>query len=100
MAQNGCTIGATGTNASRLGVQSVTEPSIMCLNSSMYRQHHDELPPELILSIQRILEIQPGPDSDPLDTLSDDLSTTDILNSYFPDGQHPTSFITLRIKTD
>lgn len=53
----------------------------------MYRQHHDELPPELILSIQRILEIQPGPDSDPLDTLSDDLSTTDILNSYFPDGQ-------------
>lgn len=81
------TVGAT-TNASRLQY------------SSMYRQHHDELPPELILSIQRILEIQPGPDGDPLDTLSDDLSTTDILNSYFPDGQHPTSFISPRIKTD
>lgn len=56
----------------------------------MYGQRTDELSPELILSIQRILDIKSSSDSDPLDTLSDDLSTTDILNSYFPDGQYPT----------
>ncbi|KAJ3554569.1 hypothetical protein NM688_g3036 [Phlebia brevispora] len=43
------------------------------------------LPPELVVSIQRVLELHPGPDSDPLDDLSDDFSPVGILNEYFPD---------------
>ncbi|KAJ6625846.1 Vps53-like protein [Mycena sp. CBHHK59/15] len=47
--------------------------------------HHDELPHEVILSIQRVLELQLGKDADPLDTLSNDFDPVDILNGFFPD---------------
>ncbi|KAF7321815.1 hypothetical protein MKEN_00703400 [Mycena kentingensis (nom. inval.)] len=47
--------------------------------------HHDDLPPEVIVAIQRVLELQTGPDSDPLDVLSNDFNSVDILNGYFPD---------------
>ena len=55
-------------------------------SASMYRQANEELPHELILSIQRVLDIHPGPDSDPLDALTDDFNSVDVLNRYFPDG--------------
>lgn len=47
----------------------------------------DTLPHELILSIQRILNIQNGPDADPLDDLSADFNPVGILNGIFPDGK-------------
>ncbi len=46
----------------------------------------DTLPHELILSIQRILDIHAGPDADPLDDLSDDFNPVGILNGIFPNG--------------
>ncbi|KAI0048281.1 hypothetical protein FA95DRAFT_1588772 [Auriscalpium vulgare] len=51
----------------------------------MYRQPRDELPHELILSIQRVLDLHPGPDTDPLDDLGDDFNPVDAINFYFPD---------------
>ncbi|TFY73906.1 hypothetical protein EWM64_g10106, partial [Hericium alpestre] len=51
----------------------------------MYRQTKEELPHELILSIQRVLELRPGPDVDPLDSLSGDFNPVEVLNAYFPD---------------
>ncbi|KAF7361607.1 Vacuolar protein sorting-associated protein 53 [Mycena venus] len=45
--------------------------------------HHDELPHEVILAIERVLEL--GPDADPLDALSNDFNPVDILNGFFPD---------------
>lgn len=45
----------------------------------------EELPPELIASIQRVLKIQTGPDTDPLDSLSN-FDAVGVLNQYFPDG--------------
>lgn len=50
--------------------------------SEMYQ---DELPHEVILAIQRVLE-QSGQDADPLDTLSNDFNPVDLLNGFFPDG--------------
>ena len=47
----------------------------------------DALPPELILSIQRVLELHPHKDSDPLDELSDDFDPVGVVNSYFPNGE-------------
>lgn len=44
------------------------------------------LPRELVLSIQRILEIRAGPDADPLDSLSGDFNPIAVLNQLFPDG--------------
>jgi hypothetical protein len=54
----------------------------------MYRQRDDELPDEVVLAIQRILDLQAGQSSDPLDTLSNDFNPTRLLNSFFPDGLH------------
>ncbi|KAI0066196.1 hypothetical protein BV25DRAFT_1988653 [Artomyces pyxidatus] len=51
----------------------------------MYRQPKDGLPHELIVSIQRVLDLHPGPDADPLDQLSDEFNPIDALNTYFPD---------------
>ena len=48
----------------------------------------DALPHELILSIQRVLDIRAGPDADPLDDLSDGFNPVGILNGVFPDGEH------------
>ncbi|KAJ7282965.1 Vps53-like protein [Mycena rebaudengoi] len=47
--------------------------------------YHDELPHEVILAIQRVLELQVGKDADPLDTLSNDFDPSDMLNGFFPD---------------
>jgi vacuolar protein sorting-associated protein 53 len=49
-------------------------------------QKDDALPHELVLSIQRVLDFQTGPDSDPLDDLTDDFNPVGILNGIFPDG--------------
>jgi len=46
---------------------------------------NESLPRELVLSIQRILEINPGPDVDPLDSFSGDFNAVTVLNQLFPD---------------
>ena len=45
-----------------------------------------ELPQEVILSIQRILEIQATGEIDRLDGLSGKFNAVEILNDFFPDG--------------
>lgn len=60
----------------------------MLADSAQARTHEVTLPPELILSIQRVLELYPGADSDPLDDLSDDFNPVGIINEFFPDGVH------------
>ena len=52
-----------------------------------FRLREDELPPELILSIERILNLHATQDSDPLDKLSNDFNPVGVLNEYFPDGE-------------
>ncbi|KAJ7346960.1 Vps53-like protein [Mycena albidolilacea] len=47
--------------------------------------HHDELPHEVIVAIQRVLELPSGQDADPLDTLSNEFNPVEILNGFFPD---------------
>ncbi|KAJ7899048.1 Vps53-like protein [Mycena leptocephala] len=47
--------------------------------------YHDELPHEVILAIQRVLELPSGQDADPLDALSNEFNSVDILNGFFPD---------------
>lgn len=49
-------------------------------------QRDEELPHEVILAIQRVLNLQSGPETDPLDTLSNDFNPVAVLNSLFPDG--------------
>ncbi len=46
----------------------------------------DELPQEVILSIQRNLEIQATEEIDRLDGLSGKFHAVEILNDFFPDG--------------
>lgn len=45
----------------------------------------DDLPHEVILSIQRVLEINPTQEVDPLDGLIENFTAVDILNNFFPD---------------
>jgi hypothetical protein len=45
-----------------------------------------ELPHEVVVSIQRILEIQPTEEVDRLDGLSERFNAVEILNDFFPDG--------------
>ncbi|KDR67572.1 hypothetical protein GALMADRAFT_79772 [Galerina marginata CBS 339.88] len=47
--------------------------------------HNDDLPHEVILSIQRVLEIQPTEEVDRLDGLSEKFNAIAILNDFFPD---------------
>ncbi|KAJ7902181.1 Vps53-like protein [Mycena olivaceomarginata] len=47
--------------------------------------HHDELPHEVIVAIQRALELPSGQDADPLDALSNEFNPVEILNGFFPD---------------
>ena len=51
----------------------------------MNRTSKDELPRELVPSIQRILDHDDGSESDPLDSLVD-FDPVMVLNQYFPDG--------------
>lgn len=46
----------------------------------------DELPQEVVLSIRRVLEIQPTEEADRLDGLSEKFDAVEILNDFFPDG--------------
>lgn len=50
--------------------------------------YSDELPQEVILAIRRVLELQHSQNDDPLDSLSSDFSSTDMLNSFFPNGMY------------
>jgi hypothetical protein len=52
---------------------------------------NDDLPHEVILSIQRVLELEPSGEVDPLDGLSEKFNTVEILNDFFPDGSSPCS---------
>ena len=52
-----------------------------------FRLREDELPPELILHIERILDLHTTQDSDPLDRLTNDFNPVGVLNEYFPDGE-------------
>ena len=52
-----------------------------------FRLREDDLPPELILSIERILDIHAAQETDPLDRLSNDFNPVGVLNDYFPDGR-------------
>ena len=52
-----------------------------------FRLREDELPPELIMSIERILNLHSAQDSDPLDELTNDFNPVGVLNEYFPDGK-------------
>ena len=49
---------------------------------------NNALTPELVAAIQRVLDIQPGQTTDPLDALSADFDPVDTLNTLFPDGEH------------
>lgn len=46
----------------------------------------EDLPQEVVVAIQRILDIQSADDSDPFDGFSEQFSTASILNQLFPDG--------------
>lgn len=48
--------------------------------------HNDELPYEVILAIERVLEISPVEQPDQLDGLSQEFNPVTILNDFFPDG--------------
>ena len=45
-----------------------------------------ELPHDIVLSIQRVLNVDSNTHDDPLDDLSSDFTPVDILNGFFPDG--------------
>ncbi|KAH7888924.1 Vps53-like protein [Phlebopus sp. FC_14] len=52
----------------------------------MYKHHIDaELPQELVLAIQRVLELNPEQNDDPLEDLSNNFNPIDVLNRLFPD---------------
>ncbi len=52
----------------------------------MYRRQNEELSRDLVLSIQRILDLNASPETDPLDTVGDGFNAIDIINGYFPNG--------------
>ena len=53
----------------------------------MYRQQSEEvLSRDLVLSIQRILDLNASPETDSLDALGDGFSAIDVINGYFPNG--------------
>lgn len=54
--------------------------------SAAMHYREDELPRELILSIERVLDIRSGTESDPLDVLTNDFNAVNMLNKYFPNG--------------
>ncbi|TBU33936.1 Vps53-like protein [Dichomitus squalens] len=55
------------------------------LPTPSFRLRDDELPPELILSIERILELHTTSDTDPLEKLTNYFDPIGVLNEYFPD---------------
>ena len=55
-------------------------------NGAQRARTEDALPHELVVSIQRVLDLHSGSDLDPLDDLSDEFSPINGLNQFFPDG--------------
>ncbi|KAI0645796.1 Vps53-like protein [Trametes meyenii] len=55
------------------------------LPAPAYRLREDELPTELILSIERILDLHAQGDADPLGRLTNEFNPIGVLNDYFPD---------------
>lgn len=53
---------------------------------SLDAMYNDELPHEIVVAIQQILDLQPEASDDPFDGLLTDFKPGDILNSFFPDG--------------
>ncbi|KAI9456566.1 Vps53-like protein [Lactarius psammicola] len=53
----------------------------------MFRQQSEQLPRDLVLSIQRILDLNETPETDPLDTVGDGFSAIDVINGYFPNEE-------------
>lgn len=51
----------------------------------------DELPNDVVLAVQRILEIEVHESTDPLDDLSSNFNPAKVLNDLFPDGAFPFS---------
>ena len=60
------------------------------LSAPVFRLREDELPPELILSIERILDLHAKGEPDPLSRLTNDFNPIGVLNDYFPDGEPST----------
>lgn len=56
------------------------------ISAPAFKLREDELPPELILSIERILDLHGQADTDPLERLTNDFNSISVLNDYFPDG--------------
>ena len=54
--------------------------------TSMASAATDTLSRDIVLSINRILDIQPSAKADPLDDLSEDFDPIQVLNRVFPDG--------------
>lgn len=61
--------------------------------TSVLGVREDILPPDVALSIQRVLSLGNTPDEDPLDTFSNGFNPVDILNSYFPNGEQHDLFL-------
>lgn len=59
-----------------------------------------ELPQELVLAIQRVLELNPEQNDDPLDDLSNNFNPVDVLNQLFPDGVYLCAFRVLFVIWD
>ncbi len=49
---------------------------------------NEPLPPDVVSSIQRVLNIPTGPTADALDVLSSDFNPVETLNKLFPDGEN------------
>lgn len=58
----------------------------MSTRSTYGRHENTELPQEVVVAIQRILELDPENQNDPLDVLSNEFNPLDMLNQLFPDG--------------
>lgn len=58
----------------------------MSTRSTYARHENTELPQEVVVAIQRILELDPENQNDPLDVLSNEFNPLDMLNQLFPDG--------------
>ena len=55
----------------------------------MYRQEgqqSEELSRDLVLSIQRILDLNASSETDSLDAIGDGFCAIDVINGYFPNG--------------
>ena len=59
----------------------------------LVNMYSGELPHEVVVSIQRVLEIQPTEEVDRLDGLSEKFNVVEILNDFFPNGAYPVFYV-------